>query len=89
MKFSRPEYWGGKPFPTSGDLSHPGIKPRASALQVILYQLSYQGSLYICIYNIHYIYNYTLHIIYLIYLIYINIYTYIFCCLVAELCLTL
>ena len=26
MEFSRQEYWGGVPFPTPGDLSHPGIE---------------------------------------------------------------
>ena len=31
MEFSRPEYW--KPFPSSGDLPNPGIKPRSPALQ--------------------------------------------------------
>ena len=86
VKFSRPEYWSGQPFPTPGDLPNPGIEPRSPALQVdslpgeptgkpknigvgslsllqgsfptqksdqgllhcrqILYQLSYQGSLF-------------------------------------------
>ena len=32
MEFSRPEYWSEQPFPSSGDLSNPGIEPR-SALQ--------------------------------------------------------
>ena len=27
MEFSRQEYWSGLPFPSSGDLPHPGIKP--------------------------------------------------------------
>ena len=27
MEFSRQEYWSGLPFPTSGDLSDPGIEP--------------------------------------------------------------
>ena len=31
--FSRQEYWSGLPFPSPGDLSEPGIKPRSSALQ--------------------------------------------------------
>ena len=44
MEFSRPEYWSEQPFPSPGDLPNPGIKPRSSALQVILRQLSYQGS---------------------------------------------
>ena len=31
--FSRPEYWSGEPFPSSGDLPSPGIEPRSPALQ--------------------------------------------------------
>ena len=31
--FSRQEYWSGLPFPSSGDLSNPGIKPKSPALQ--------------------------------------------------------
>ena len=27
MEFSRQEYWSGLPFPTPGDLPHPGIEP--------------------------------------------------------------
>ena len=30
--FSRQEYWSGEPFPSPGDLSNPGIKPRSLAL---------------------------------------------------------
>ena len=33
MEFSRPEYWCGEPFPSPGDLPHPGIKPRSPAWQ--------------------------------------------------------
>ena len=33
MGFSRPEYWGGLPFPSPGDLPNPGIKPGSPALQ--------------------------------------------------------
>ena len=33
MGFSRQEYWSGLPFPSPGDLPHPGIKPRSPALQ--------------------------------------------------------
>ena len=33
MGFSRQEYWSGLPFPSSGDLPDPGIKPRCPALQ--------------------------------------------------------
>ena len=34
MDFSRPEYWGGQPFPLPGDPPNPGIEPRSSTLQV-------------------------------------------------------
>ena len=30
--FTRQEYWSGLPFPSSGDLPHPGVKPAAPAL---------------------------------------------------------
>ena len=33
MGFSRQEYWSGLPFPSPGDLSNPGIKPRSPTLQ--------------------------------------------------------
>ena len=33
MEFSKQEYWSGLPFPSPGDLSDPGIKPRSPALQ--------------------------------------------------------
>ena len=33
MGFSRQEYWSGLPFPSPGDLPHPGIKPRSPTLQ--------------------------------------------------------
>ena len=33
MEFSRQEYWSGQPFPSPGDLPHPGIKPRSPAVQ--------------------------------------------------------
>ena len=33
MGFSRREYWNGLPFQSPGDLPHPGIEPRFSALQ--------------------------------------------------------
>ena len=33
MEFSTPEYWSGEPFPSPGDLPHPGIEPRSPALQ--------------------------------------------------------
>ena len=31
--FSRQEYWRGLPFPSPGDLTDPGTKPRSPALQ--------------------------------------------------------
>jgi len=31
MGFSRQEYWSGLPFPSSGDLLNPGIKPMSPA----------------------------------------------------------
>ena len=33
MEFSRQEYWSGLPFPSPGDLPHPGMEPRSPALQ--------------------------------------------------------
>ena len=33
MGFSRQEYWSGFPFPSPGDLPHPGIQPGSAALQ--------------------------------------------------------
>ena len=34
MEFSRPEYWSGYPFPSTGDLPNPGMEPRSPRLQV-------------------------------------------------------
>ena len=34
LGFSRQDYWSGLPFPSLGDLPHPGIEPRSAALQV-------------------------------------------------------
>ena len=34
MGFSRQQYWSGLPFPSMGDLPHPGIEPGSPALQV-------------------------------------------------------
>ena len=33
MGFPRQEYWSGLPFPSPGDLLHPGIKPGSPTLQ--------------------------------------------------------
>ena len=48
--FSGQEYWSGLPFPPSGDLSDPGIKPSLPALQSDSLPLSHQGSPYIFLY---------------------------------------
>ena len=47
MEYSRQEYWSGLPFPSPGDLPHPGIKHQKKNLlhcRQILYHLSHQGS---------------------------------------------
>ena len=33
MEFSLPEYWGGEPFSSPGDLPLPGIEPGSPTLQ--------------------------------------------------------
>ena len=33
MKFSRPEYWSGLPFPSAGDLPNTEIEPGSHTLQ--------------------------------------------------------
>ena len=33
MEFSRQEYWSGLPFPSPGDLPHPGIEPVSPTLE--------------------------------------------------------
>ena len=49
MGFPTQEYWSGVPYPYSGNLSNPGIEPRSLALRQSLYQLSHQGSPYMCL----------------------------------------
>ena len=76
MGYPNQDYWSGLPFPSPEDLPDPGIKPRSLADSLlycrwILYQLSHQGSLYMCIY-LH-ICMYTSVCIYIY--IYICIYT--------------
>ena len=44
MEFSRQEHWSGLAFPSPGDLSNPGIKPRSPILQADALA-SHQGSL--------------------------------------------
>ena len=62
MEFSRHEYLSGLPFPSSGDLPGPGIKPGLLHCRQILYHWCCRGSpvskymyvhIYIYIYNIY------------------------------------
>ena len=46
MGFSRQEYWGGLPFPSSGDLPNPGIELGLHHCRQVLYSLSNQGGLF-------------------------------------------
>ena len=48
MGFSRQEYWNGLPFPSPGDLPHPGIKPGSPALQADSLSSEPPGNLPIC-----------------------------------------
>ena len=52
MEFSRPEYWSGWPFPSSGGLSNPGIEPGSPALQAdsLPTELSGEGGVCVCVY---------------------------------------
>ena len=43
MEFSRPEYWSGQPFLSSGDLTKPGIEPRYPTLQADSLPVEPQG----------------------------------------------
>ena len=63
MGFYRQEYWSGLPFPSPGDLSNPGIKPRSPALQAESLPSKPPGK---C--HMYYMYiNYTLHRVALIF----------------------
>ena len=44
MELSWQEYWSGMPFPSSGDLLKPGIKPSILHCRQRLYHLIYLGS---------------------------------------------
>ena len=44
MEFSRQEYWSGLPFPSPGDLPHPGVELASPAMQTDSLPLSHQGS---------------------------------------------
>ena len=57
VDFSRQEYWSGLPFPSPGDLSHPGIEPRSPALQADSLPLSHHGSPKACITVLFYSYQ--------------------------------
>ena len=53
MGFSRQEYGSGLPFPSSGDLSHPGIEPGSPVLQADSLPTELRGNflcMYICLY---------------------------------------
>ena len=43
MGLSGQEYWSGLPFPSPGDLSNPGIKPRSPTLQADCLPAETQG----------------------------------------------
>ena len=43
MEFSRQEYQSGLPFPTPGNLPHPGIEPTSPTLKVDSLLLNHQG----------------------------------------------
>ena len=47
MDFSRQEYWSGLPFPSPGDIPHPGIEPVSPALQADTLPSEPPGSQYI------------------------------------------
>ena len=49
MNFSRPEYWSGQHFPSTGDIPKLGIKPNSPALQVDSLPAEPQGK---CMYKI-------------------------------------
>jgi len=44
MGFSRQEYWSGLPFPSPGDLPHPGVEPPSPTLAGRFFTLGHQGS---------------------------------------------
>ena len=46
-EFSRPEYWSGQSFPSSGDLPNPGIESRSPALQADSLPAESQGKLWV------------------------------------------
>ena len=55
MEFSRQEYWSGLPCPSLGDLPDPGF-PGLLHWRQILYHLSHQERLCVCVYIMYNIY---------------------------------
>ena len=53
MGFSRQEYWSGLPFPSPGDLPHPGIKSGSPALQADSFLTKLCGKPYFYIISIN------------------------------------
>ena len=55
MEFCRQEYWGVSPFPSPGNLSHPGIEPMSAALadRFFTTEPTWEAHilLYLCIYK--------------------------------------
>ena len=44
MGFPRQEYWSELPFPSPGDLTHPGIEPTSPAFQADFLTLNHKGN---------------------------------------------
>ena len=58
MGFPKQEYWSGLPFPSPGDLPHPGIKPTSPTLVGKFSTTDHQGSPYVCVCVYRYRYNF-------------------------------
>ena len=59
--FSSQEYWSGLPFPSPGDLPHPGTEPGSSTLQADSLLSEPPGNIYPLIYDICYSFSDLLH----------------------------
>ena len=57
MGFSRQEYWSALPFPSPGDLPHPGIEPRSPTLQADALTSAPPGKLALQVFNQTYGYS--------------------------------
>ena len=44
MRFSRQEYWSGLPFPSPGDIPHPGMEPESSVSPALAGEFFYHGA---------------------------------------------